>query len=31
MHERVGRTEVAWKDGIRRMVEARNPELLKAD
>ncbi|HIG00915.1 MAG TPA: NAD(P)-dependent oxidoreductase [Myxococcales bacterium] len=31
MHERVGRTEVAWKDGIRRMVEARNPELLKVD
>jgi UDP-glucuronate 4-epimerase len=30
MHERVGRTQVDWRDGIRRMVEARNPELLKA-
>lgn len=29
MHERVGRTQVDWRDGIRRMVEARNPELLK--
>ena len=29
MHERVGRTRVDWRDGIRRMVEARNPELLK--
>ncbi|NNL64890.1 MAG: NAD(P)-dependent oxidoreductase [Myxococcales bacterium] len=29
MHEKVGRTRVAWRDGIRRMVEARNPELLK--
>jgi nucleoside-diphosphate-sugar epimerase len=29
MHEHVGRTGVAWRDGIRRMVEARNPELLK--
>ena len=31
MHERVGKTRVAWKDGIRRMVEARNPELMKTD
>jgi nucleoside-diphosphate-sugar epimerase len=30
MHEKVGRTKVAWRDGIRRMVEARNPELLIA-
>lgn len=30
MHERVGRTRVAWRDGIRRMVEARNPELLRS-
>jgi len=30
MHERVGRTRVAWRDGIRRMVEVRNPELLRA-
>ena len=31
MHARVGGTQVNWKDGIRRMVAARNPELLKAD
>lgn len=30
MHELVGRTKVSWKDGIARMVRARNPELLKA-
>jgi nucleoside-diphosphate-sugar epimerase len=29
MHELVGPTRVDWKDGIRRMVEARNPELMK--
>lgn len=29
MHEKVGRTRVAWRDGIRRMLEARNPELLR--
>lgn len=29
MHELVGEARVHWKDGIRRMVEARNPELLK--
>ena len=29
MHERVGRTKVHWRDGIRRLVETRNPELLK--
>lgn len=29
MHERVGRTEVDWRDGIKRMVTARNPELLR--
>lgn len=28
MHELVGQTQVAWKDGIRQMVESRNPELL---
>jgi nucleoside-diphosphate-sugar epimerase len=28
MHELVGRTTVAWKDGMRRMVHARHPELL---
>ncbi len=30
MHERVGKTRVGWRDGIRRMVEARAPELLAA-
>jgi UDP-glucuronate 4-epimerase len=29
LHELVGRTRVDWRDGIRRMVEALNPELLK--
>jgi UDP-glucuronate 4-epimerase len=28
MHELVGRSSVSWKDGVRRMVEARHPELL---
>jgi UDP-glucuronate 4-epimerase len=28
MHELVGTTAVAWKDGMRRMVAARHPELL---
>ena len=28
MHELVGRSTVPWKDGIRRLVEARHPELL---
>ena len=28
MHELVGDTTVGWRDGIRRMVEARHPELL---
>jgi len=31
MNERVGRTRVDWRDGIRRMVTARNPELLRSD
>jgi nucleoside-diphosphate-sugar epimerase len=30
MHERVGRTNVEWKDGLRRMVEATAPDLLKS-
>ena len=30
MHEKLGATRVAWRDGIRRMLEARNPELLRA-
>ena len=28
MHELVGPTTVGWRDGLRRMVEARHPELL---
>jgi nucleoside-diphosphate-sugar epimerase len=28
MHELVGETKVSWRDGIRRMIEALNPELL---
>ncbi|MCH7552817.1 MAG: hypothetical protein IIC82_02315 [Chloroflexi bacterium] len=28
MHQLIGRTKVPWKDGLRRMVEARHPELL---
>ncbi len=28
MHELLGKTTVKWKDGFRRMVEARHPELL---
>jgi len=28
MHHIAGATEVGWQDGIRRMVEARHPELL---
>jgi nucleoside-diphosphate-sugar epimerase len=28
MHELVGTTTVSWKDGMRRMVQARHPELL---
>jgi len=29
MHALVGPTRVPWKEGIRRLVEARNPELLR--
>jgi UDP-glucuronate 4-epimerase len=28
-HELVGKSEVAWRDGFRRMIEARHPELLR--
>jgi nucleoside-diphosphate-sugar epimerase len=31
MHRLLGRTRVHWRDGIRRLVEARNPELLLGD
>jgi hypothetical protein len=27
MHEVLGRTEVPWRDGFRRMIEARFPDL----
>jgi nucleoside-diphosphate-sugar epimerase len=30
MHDLVGHTRVPWKEGIRRMVAARNPELLRS-
>lgn len=29
MHELVGKTTVHWRDGVRRMLETRNPELLR--
>jgi len=29
MQALLGRTRVHWRDGIRRLVEARNPELLR--
>lgn len=28
MHELIGPTRVAWRDGMRRMIEVRHPELL---
>lgn len=31
MHETLGRTAVHWRDGFRRMIEARYPEHLKGD
>ena len=30
MHELIGPATVEWRDGMRRMVEARAPELLKS-
>lgn len=29
MHQVLGRTKVPWREGFRRMIEARRPELLK--
>jgi len=29
MHELVGQTRIDWRDGLRRMVEAREPDLLR--
>ncbi len=31
MHEILGRTKVHWRDGMRRMIEARHPELTLRD
>ncbi|WP_007515110.1 NAD-dependent epimerase/dehydratase family protein [Pseudofrankia saprophytica] len=31
LHERVGRAKVPWRDGVRAMVAARHPHLLRAD
>jgi hypothetical protein len=28
MHDLVGTTKVDWRDGMRRMVSARHPELV---
>ena len=30
LEAKLGPSRVPWRDGIRRMVEARNPELLRA-
>ncbi len=30
MHEILGRTKVHWRDGFRKMIEARRPELRRA-
>jgi UDP-glucuronate 4-epimerase len=30
MHARVGQTQVSWRDGIKRMIEALNPELMQS-
>jgi hypothetical protein len=29
MHEVVGQARTSWRDGLKRMVAARNPELLR--
>jgi nucleoside-diphosphate-sugar epimerase len=31
MHEVLGRTTTPWRDGFRRMIEARHPEVLRAE
>lgn len=31
MHEVLGRTQVHWRDGMRRMIKARHPELVLED
>jgi UDP-glucuronate 4-epimerase len=30
MHQILGRTRIPWRDGFRRMIEARQPQLLKS-
>jgi hypothetical protein len=30
MHKLIGHAEVPWRDGVRRLVEARHPELLNS-
>jgi hypothetical protein len=30
MRELVGPATIAWRDGVRRMVQARRPDLLRA-
>ncbi len=31
MHATLGRTRVPWREGMRRMVQARHPELVLAE
>ena len=31
MHETLGRTQVHWREGMRRMIKARHPELVLTD
>jgi nucleoside-diphosphate-sugar epimerase len=31
MHEVLGRTQIHWRDGMRRMIRARHPDLILAD
>jgi UDP-glucuronate 4-epimerase len=31
MHEVLGRTKTQWRDGFRRMVEARHPEIVLSE
>ena len=31
MHEVLGHTKIHWRDGFRRMIKARHPELVLSD
>lgn len=31
MHAAIGRTQVPWREGLKQMILARNPELIRAD